>query len=230
MNSIISDEVNRQSNAIDKRREQLRRWDQSETNKESSNIKYSQRVQFCQSYIFLSSCLSEDKDEIEYLLKNGIDINTSNIYGLTALHQASIDNNLNMVKYLINQNANINYQDNEGWTPLHAAVYSGNIQIVKYLLNIGAIVDICNNEGQLPIDITEDKDIISILENDIKTKGIDYQQSKNYEHQLMIKHAQHLLYFNKNDFKLTPDSIVHITTGAKALHVAAAKGYLDVIE
>lgn len=41
INPAISDEVNRQSNAIAKRREQLRRWNESETNRESANIKIS---------------------------------------------------------------------------------------------------------------------------------------------------------------------------------------------
>jgi ankyrin repeat protein len=230
INASISDEVNRQSNAIAKRREQLRRWDESETNRESSNIKLCQHVKFERAYIFLAACSSEDQDEIDKLLEDGVDINTSNIDGLTALHQSCIDNNLHMVEYLINKNADINCQDNEGWTPLHAAASCANIHIIKYLLSHGAIVDICNNEGQLPIDIAEDQQIISFLQNDMKRKGIDDQQSRNYEHQLMIKHAQDSLYINQNNFKSLSDTIVHTRTGATPLHVAAAKGYFDVIE
>ena len=223
LNNSISDEVNRQSNAIAKRREQLRRWDESETNRESSKMKLSQRVKFEQAYIFLAACSSEDRDDIDKLLQRGVDINTSNIDGLTALHQSCIDNNFNMVEYLLNKNADINCVDNEGWTPLHAAASCANIDIVKYLLSRGAFVDPCNNEGELPIDIAEDEQIISILEDDMRIKGIDDQQSRNYEHQLMIKHAQ-------DYFKSSTDSIVHTRTGATALHVAAAKGYFDVIE
>jgi ankyrin repeat protein len=230
INPSISDEVNRQSSAIAKRREQLRRWDESETNRESSNIKLSQRVKFEQAYIFLAACSSDDRDEIDKLLERGVDINTSNIDGLTALHQSCIDNNFHMIEYLLNKNADINCQDNEGWTPLHAAASCGNIDIVRYLLSRGAIVDVCNNEGELPIDIAEGDDIITYLEDDMRRKGIDDQQSRNYEHQLMIKHAQDSLMHHKNNFKSTADAIVHARTGATALHVAAAKGYLDVIE
>ncbi|CAF3870919.1 unnamed protein product [Adineta steineri] len=229
-NLSLSDEVNRQSSAIAKRREQLRRWDESETNRQSTNIKLSQRVKFEQAYIFLAACSSEDRDEIDKLLQRGVDINTSNIDGLTALHQTCIDNNLHMVEYLLNKNAEINCQDNEGWTPLHAAASCGNLDIVKYLLSRGAIVDVCNNEGELAIDIAEGDDIIAYLEEDMRRKGIDDQQSRNYEHQLMIKHAQDSLNNNKNGLKSTADAIVHSRTGATALHVAAAKGYLDVID
>ena len=230
MNCSISDEINRQSSAIAKRREQLRRWDESETNRESSKMKLSQRVKFEESYMFLAACAAEDRDEIDKLLQRGVDINTSNIDGLTALHQSSIDNNLNMIEYLLKKNIDINCQDNEGWTPLHAAASCSNIDIVKYLLSHGAIVDACNNEGELPIDITEDDEIIEILEEDMKRKGIDDQQSRNYEHQLMIKHAQDSFNHFKNGFNSSTDVIVHARTGATALHVAAAKGYLDVIE
>jgi protein phosphatase 1 regulatory subunit 12A len=227
INPSISDEVNRQSSAIAKRREQLRRWDDSETNRESSNIKLSQRVKFEQAYIFLAACSSEDRDEIDKLIQRGVDINTSNIDGLTALHQACIDNNLDMIEYLLNKNADINCQDNEGWTPLHAAASCGNLDIVKYLLSRGAIVDVCNNEGELAVDIAEGDDIIACLEDDMRRKGIDGQQSRNYEHQLMIKHAQDSI---KTGLKSSADAIVHTRTGATALHVAAAKGYLDVID
>ncbi len=226
-----SDEVNRQSSAIAKRREQLRRWDESETNRESANIKISQRVKFQQAYVFLAACSSSDRDEVDKLLQRGVDINTSNIDGLTALHQACIDNNLLMVEYLLNRSADINCQDNEGWTPLHAAASCGNIDIVKYLLSRGAIVDVCNNEGELPIDIAEGDDIIACLEDDMRRKGIDDEQARNIEHQIMLKHAQDWLNNNqKTNFKSLAETIVHARTGATALHVACAKGYLDVIE
>ena len=232
LNPSISDEVNRQSSAIAKRREQLRRWDESETNRESANIKISQRVKFQQAYVFLAACSSSDRDEVERLLQRGVDINTSNIDGLTALHQACIDNNQSMVEFLLNRSADINCQDNEGWTPLHAAASCGNFEIVEYLLSRGAIVDVCNNEGELPIDIAEGEDILSLLENDMRKKGIDDQQARNIEHHLMLKHAQDLLNINPkiNSKSSSSETVVHQRTGATALHVAAAKGYLDVIE
>lgn len=226
-----SDDVSRQSSAISKRREQLRRWDESETNRESANVKISQRVKFQQAYVFLAACSSSDRDEVEKLLQRGVDINTSNIDGLTALHQACIDNNLLMVEYLLNRSADINCQDNEGWTPLHAAASCGNLDIVKYLLSHGAIVDVCNNEGELPIDIAEGDEIIACLEDDMRRKGIDDEQARNIEHQLMLKHAQDWLNNNqKTNSKSLAETIVHARTGATALHVACAKGYLDVIE
>lgn len=99
------------------------------------------------------------------------------------------------------------------------------------MLSRGAIVDVCNNEGELPIDIAEGDEIIGFLEDDMRRKGIDDEQARNSEHHLMLKHAQDLFNNNqKHPSKPLPETIVHARTGATALHVAAAKGYLDVIE
>ena len=48
------------------------------------------KVQFQDSDIFLSACMSGDEEEVEELLSKGADINTCTVDGLTALHQVSI--------------------------------------------------------------------------------------------------------------------------------------------
>ena len=80
----------RNSSAPAKRAEQIRRWEDSETNLEppykKSNV---QCIQFHDGTIFLAACSSGDKDEVIRLLDRKADINTTNIDGLTALHQVS---------------------------------------------------------------------------------------------------------------------------------------------
>lgn len=121
-----------QPNNIAQRKEQLKRWEQSETNRESRDLKRSStRIAFQRGCIFLATCSSGDFDEIRRLLDSGVDINTSNVDGLTALHQACIDNNLDLVKFLLDCGANANVQDNEGWTPLHAAANCGYLELTK---------------------------------------------------------------------------------------------------
>ena len=77
-------------NALWRREEQLRRWDVSETNRESAIPRQDRRpanVKFQDGCVFLAACSSGDTDEIVRLLGNGSDINTTNVDGLTALHQ-----------------------------------------------------------------------------------------------------------------------------------------------
>lgn len=51
--------------------------------------------------------------------------------GLSALHQAVLDNNLAVVRILIGHGSDINLQDDDSWTPLHAACANGNSEIAK---------------------------------------------------------------------------------------------------
>lgn len=79
----------RTSSALFKRAEQLKRWEESDTNKQSSTPKRASRIQFSSGIVFLAACTAGDKDEVQKLLKMGADINTANVDGLTALHQVS---------------------------------------------------------------------------------------------------------------------------------------------
>ena len=51
--------------------------------------------------------------------------------GLTALHQAVLDNNLSVVKILISHGSEMNLQDEDSWTALHAACANGCWEIAK---------------------------------------------------------------------------------------------------
>lgn len=98
------------------------------------------------------------------LAANKTNINTVNVDGLTALHQACIDNNLEMAEFLIERGIDLNRGkisnyanvtesliqsgldkpyvlrshslagDNEGWTPLHATASCGYVSIAQLLI------------------------------------------------------------------------------------------------
>lgn len=79
----------RSSSALFKRAEQLKRWEESETNRVSSDPPKDKKkkIRFSDGCVFLAACASGDKEEVERLLSQGADINTANVDGLTALHQ-----------------------------------------------------------------------------------------------------------------------------------------------
>lgn len=80
----------RNTSAFLKRAEQLKRWEESDTNREPPHPKNrSIKIKFSSGCIFLAACVAGDKDEVKQLLDNGADIDTTNIDGLTALHQVS---------------------------------------------------------------------------------------------------------------------------------------------
>lgn len=81
----------RNNSAILKRAEQLKRWEDSDTNRSSNLPKdpASRRVKFSPGCVFLAACLSGDKEDIIRLIESGVDIDTANVDGLTALHQVN---------------------------------------------------------------------------------------------------------------------------------------------
>lgn len=78
---------NRSNSAPFKRAEQLRRWQESETNRQDlTDNNRPRRVNFSDGCIFLAACAAGDKQEVLRLLERGADIDTANVDGLTALH------------------------------------------------------------------------------------------------------------------------------------------------
>ncbi|XP_062969908.1 protein phosphatase 1 regulatory subunit 12B isoform X3 [Cynocephalus volans] len=214
-----------------RRAEQLRRWRGSLTEQEPAERRGagrqtrrgSPRVRFEDGAVFLAACSSGDTDEVKKLLARGADINTVNVDGLTALHQACIDENLDMVKFLVENRANVNQQDNEGWTPLHAAASCGYLNIAEYFINHGASVGIVNSEGEVPSDLAEEPAMKDLLLEQVKKQGVDLEQSRKEEEQQMLQDARQWL----NSGKI--EDVRQTRSGATALHVAAAKGYSEVL-
>ncbi|XP_044766677.1 protein phosphatase 1 regulatory subunit 12B isoform X9 [Coccinella septempunctata] len=216
----------RSNSAVYKRAEQLKRWEESDTNREPVSPKTkSRRIKFSSGCVFLAACAAGDKDEVLKLLEKGADINTANVDGLTALHQACIDDNLDMVEFLVEHGADVNRGDNEGWTPLHATSSCGFLYIAKYLIEKGANVAAVNNDGELAIDIAESQKMEDFLKEEINKRGINCEQARSEEERIMLEDAKEWL--------ATKSSLVnqsHPKDGATPLHVASAKGYTDVIK
>ncbi|XP_064540125.1 protein phosphatase 1 regulatory subunit 12A isoform X27 [Drosophila montana] len=216
----------RNNSAMMKRAEQLKRWEESDTNRAAPTPRREdcRSIKFSSGCVFLAACLSGDKEEVVQLLNQGADINTANVDGLTALHQACIDDKLDMVEFLIEHGADINRQDNEGWTPLHATASCGFVSIACYLVEHNADVAAVNSDGDLALDLAIDVQhmpMINYMEKVVQELNIDVDQARRAEEQAMLKDAK------RSDAAEVDQP--HPKTGATALHVAAAKGYTKVL-
>ncbi|KAI1299614.1 Protein phosphatase 1 regulatory subunit 12B [Halotydeus destructor] len=217
--------------AIHRRAQQLKKWQENEdmyakAEKESGLVRQrSARVKFSDATLFLAACATSDYDECKMLIDSAvIDINVTNIDGLTALHQACIDDNVEMVKFLIEKRADVNACDNEGWTPLHATSSCGHVEIAEVLLDAGADPRIINNEGELATDLADNDSMKLLIEKHLKKIDADDAESlRKQEVFVMMQDVNRWLQNGAIDDK------AHPRTGAKILHVAAAKGYISVI-
>uniref|UniRef100_A0A5F9DP08 Protein phosphatase 1 regulatory subunit n=1 Tax=Oryctolagus cuniculus TaxID=9986 RepID=A0A5F9DP08_RABIT len=213
------------ADAKQKRNEQLKRWMGSETDLEPPVVKRQKtKVKFDDGAVFLAACSSGDTDEVLKLLHRGADINYANVDGLTALHQACIDDNVDMVKFLVENGANINQPDNEGWIPLHAAASCGYLDIAEFLIGQGAHVGAVNSEGDTPLDIAEEEAMEELLQNEVNRQGVDIEAARKEEERIMLRDARQWL--NSGHI----NDVRHAKSGGTALHVAAAKGYTEVLK
>ncbi|XP_075696030.1 protein phosphatase 1 regulatory subunit 12C isoform X5 [Rhinoderma darwinii] len=237
--------------AKERRREQLRQWARSCTNQEAAEPRWQRRrrrtgdgkeedegesgsrgegdgrtVRFERAAEFLAACAGGDLLEAEEMLRGEAGkeiIDSTNTDGISALHQACIDENLEVVEFLVNHGANVNQADNEGWTPLHVAASCGYMEIAEYLLKHMASIAAVNSDGDVPLDIAEDDCMETLLRAEITKRGIDIDAAKREEEEVMLQDARQWLNAGKRE------DIRHPKTGAGALHVAAAKGYIEVM-
>ncbi|XP_037538132.1 oxysterol-binding protein-related protein 1 [Nematolebias whitei] len=84
--------------------------------------------------------------------------------GWTALHLACSSGHRDVVEELLKAGVDVNLQDKLGDTALHKAASTGRKEIVLLLLRYAACASIINGTAQIPKDVTQDDEIITMLE------------------------------------------------------------------
>ncbi|XP_053871031.1 protein phosphatase 1 regulatory subunit 12C isoform X3 [Malaclemys terrapin pileata] len=217
--------------ARERRREQLRQWEAAPAPPCPPRPPRARAVRFERAAEFLAACAGGELGEAGAMLRGGPGgerpvpglVNGTNADGISALHQACIDENLEVVQFLVENGADVNQADNEGWTPLHVAASCSYKEIAQYLLAHGAQVAAVNSDGEIPLDIAEDDGMEALLREEIAKRGVDVAAAKREEEELMLQDTRQWL--NAGHIYDTR----HPKTGASALHVAAAKGYIEVM-
>lgn len=113
---------------------------------------------------------SQGREMLSIFLNRGVDINTGDGTGATALHYASLDEGYhcrNKIDDLLNFGADLEARDKAGQTPLHHAARRGKKSDgVKRLLEAGAEVNARDEKGATPLHMAAargDADVIRIL-------------------------------------------------------------------
>lgn len=79
-----------------------------------------------------------DRSRIRTLLKQRVDVDTPQIDGMTALHWATYQDDLEIAELLVRAGANVKAANRYGVTPLSLACTNGNGAMVELLLKAGA--------------------------------------------------------------------------------------------
>ena len=80
----------------------------------------------------------KDGSVVRLLLEHGADINAQSLHGLTPLHSASMEGELEVVRLLLEHGADVAVEKNNGKTALQFADEEGHDEVVELLLEHGA--------------------------------------------------------------------------------------------
>ena len=191
---------------------------------------------------------------IQNLVNKGMDINSKNKDGKTALHIASGEGHLEMVKFLIENGAVVDAGDKEGRTALEVTVTSprGSLEIAKLLIKNGAsknikrggfvlIANARNAYGETALQIASGEGDLEMVKFLI-TEGADVNAQMTLNMRLYFqeenKYGKTALHFasEKNHFRVIQ---ILLANGAKvdvkneegktALQVAKQRGYKKTV-
>lgn len=104
---------------------------------------------------FVASAMDGDKTAVSLFLKAGMDVNTTEENGTTALIVATVKKHPEVVKLLLDHGAKTNTKcnmgDERGMTPLLAAISAKSPEIVTLLFNKQADPNLASDTGMTPL-------------------------------------------------------------------------------
>lgn len=120
---------------------------------------------------------------LNYLISYNADVNTKNSIGVSVLQNAVLMDKLETIKILLCNCADINYKNDLGDTALMYACKKENLEITNLLIDNGANVNIKNKEGKTAFNLTENKQIKTLLKSkmQIAPKAKTKSKSNDFE-------------------------------------------------
>ncbi len=106
-----------------------------------------------------------DLEEVRALLRRGADVNTAQSDGMTALHWAARNNDVEIVKTLLYAGATFRATTRlGGYTPLHLASRGGHTEAAEMILEAGADPDVFTSTGVTAMHFAADADAAGVIE------------------------------------------------------------------
>ncbi|XP_052175101.1 uncharacterized protein LOC127789981 isoform X3 [Diospyros lotus] len=105
-------------------------------------------------FVVREGSVADVDSALALLKKNGGNINSRNMFGLTPLQIATWRNHIPIVKRLLAAGADPNARDGEsGWSSLHRALHFGHLAVASILLHAGASTTLEDSKFRIPVDL-----------------------------------------------------------------------------
>ncbi|KAJ6826633.1 uncharacterized protein M6B38_371070 [Iris pallida] len=116
--------------------------------------------------------------------KNGGNIDSRNMFGLTPLHIATWRNHVPIVRRLLAAGADPDARDGEsGWSSLHRALHFGHLAVASVLLQSGASLMLEDSKCRTPVDLISGP-VLQVVGNEhdsVATEVFSWGSGTNYQ-------------------------------------------------
>ena len=179
----------------------------------------------------LHCCVTNINLELfQYFLKMGSNINQRTRDGKNCLHIAAEKGYMDLCKTFIDEfNFDIHVTDNSGKSAMHYCAGSGNHHLFHYFIKIGSDINQRTNNGENCLHLAAERGYMDLCKTFIDEFNFDIHVTDNSGKSAMHYFAgsgNHQLfhYFTK----LGSDINQRTNNGQNCLHIAAARGYMDL--
>lgn len=128
---------------------------------------------------YFKSVKNGNIEEVKLLLDQGIDINSKDSQGRTALMLAAYANNAEMAELLINRGADVNLQDHMKNSPFLYAGAEGYLEILKLTIKAGADPSILNRFGGTALIPASEHGYIDVVKVLLEQTTVDVNHINN---------------------------------------------------
>ncbi|KAF8959891.1 hypothetical protein BGZ46_001676 [Entomortierella lignicola] len=171
-----------------------------------------------------------DLETCRKLLEAGAEVNDRDYAEWTPLHEACVTGHEKVAELLIQHKADVNARGGHMDTPLHDAAQNGHVEVVKLLLSNGANVLAKNAKGVIPIDVTDDKEVIDLLQR--RQTLVNMLTGKNQAGQTLLHRACSSGSYSNVLELLNQGADINAQDNAQwtPLHEAALEGHTKIVE
>jgi ankyrin repeat protein len=171
-----------------------------------------------------------DRARIRTLLHQRVDVNAPQVDGMTALHWAAYQDDLELAEMLVRAGADVKAANRYGVTPLSLACTNGNGALVDLLLKAGADPNTALPGGETALmTAARVGDLASVKALLARGARVDSKDDRRGQTALMWAAAEGHADVVQALIDAGADVRLRLTTGFTPLLFAVREGYLDVV-